>query len=208
VTVLLTRFVKLGVFPPAPPTLQSQPSFFGATLSTIRARLRGADWQTYSEFWSDVILSLPSTFVLRAVLTSLFSYLFTPSSGLDSSPSQRGLVKREATLLKRLAGRLSIENGELWECVTALILSRDWDVGRARIFICWLAGCDGDDVNEEGGSIYTQPSVCLMMSYPSTCCFPGKGHGNVGISRAYQTLIARSTSVSVITCILSLDALY
>ena len=153
VTVLLTRLVKLGVFPPSPPTLRSQPSFFGATLSTIRARLHGADSQAYSDFWSDVILSLPSTFALRAVLTSLFSYLSTPSSGLDASPSQRGVIKREAMLLRRLVGPLSSENGELWDCVTALFLSRDWDVGRARIFICWVAGGDGNDVNEEGWSL-------------------------------------------------------
>jgi telomere length regulation protein len=208
VTVLLARLVKLGVFPPAPPILPSQPSFFGATLSTIRGRLHSADWQPYSEFWSSVILSLPSTFALRAVLASLFSYLSTPSSGLDSSPSQRGLVKREATVLKRFAGRLSVENGELWECVTALFLSRDWDVGRARIFICWLAGCDGGDVDEEGVSIYMQFCTCLMMSYCSACCFPGKSHGNVGISRAHQTLITRSTSVSVISSPLSFYALY
>ena len=199
VTVLLTRLVKLGVFPPAPPTLRSQPSFFGATLSTIRARLHGLDWQTYSEFWSGVVLSLPSTFVLRAVLTSLFSHLSTPSSGLDSSSSQRELVKREATVLRRFAGTLSIENGEMWECVTALFLSRDWDVGRARIFICWLASCDGDDIQEEGGSICMQLSICLMMSNASTCGFPGEDHGNVGISRAHQTLIARPTSMSVIS---------
>ena len=56
-------------------------------------------------------------------------------------------------LLRRLVGPLSSENGELWDCVTALFLSRDWDVGRARIFICWVAGGNGNDVNEEGWRI-------------------------------------------------------
>jgi hypothetical protein len=153
VTYLLTRLVQLGVFPPTPPTSRSQPSFFHITLPVIRTRFQAGDHKVYSAYWWDVFRSLPSTFTLQAILVSLFSSLSELPSGLDSSPPQRVLVKREATLLKQLVGPLNAQNDELWECASALFLSRDWNEGQARIFACWVAGCDKDNVDHEGAMV-------------------------------------------------------
>ena len=148
-TSLLSRLVRLGVFPPTRPTSRSQPSFFQINLPIIRARFQAESYHSYSAYWSDIILSLPSTFTLQAILTSLFSSLSELSSGLDSSLPQRALVKQEATLLRRLIGPLNVQNDELWECASALFLGREWNEGHGRIFACWAAGCDKDTVDNE-----------------------------------------------------------
>jgi telomere length regulation protein len=162
ITYVLTKLVNLGVFPPSIPTARSQPSFFLATLPTIRARLNTETHTTYFALWHEVLASLPSTFALHAILTSLFSSLSQPFEGLDPSLPQRRLVKREATLLRQIVGRLSTDSGEIWESVSAIALGREWSESHARIFTCWVAGAEKDTVDEDGklwqGCLHTSTS--------------------------------------------------
>jgi telomere length regulation protein len=139
--------VTLGVFPSTPPTSGSQPSFFFATLPTIRARLRSEGQHVYSSFWCKIFGAIPSTFTKQAMFASLFSSLTTISPGLSPSPYQRSLVRREAMLLRHLFGSL---DQELWECVEAVTLGRVWSEGHGRIIACWAAGVDTSEVDQAG----------------------------------------------------------
>jgi hypothetical protein len=60
-------------------------------------------------------------------------------------------VKREAYLLSKIVGHLAPQKEELWESASAIISGRDWDVGRARIFVCWISGgSEGGQIEEQG----------------------------------------------------------
>lgn len=147
----LAKLVNVGVFPATPPTSRSQPSFFQTTLPTIRAKLQAEDFNDYSNFWSSVLLGLPTNFTLRSVLISLFASLSAIERAVDSAPPQRVLVKREAYLLSKIVGYLTPQKEELWESAIAIISGRNWDVGRARIFVCWVSGgSQGGPVDEQG----------------------------------------------------------
>ncbi|KAF8232355.1 telomeric DNA binding protein [Tricholoma matsutake] len=146
----LAKLVNVGVFPATPPTSRSQPSFFQTTLPTIRAKLQAEDFNDYSNFWSSVLLGLPTNFTLRSVLISLFASLSAIERAVDSAPPQRVLVKREAYLLSKIVGYLTPQKEELWESAIAIISGRNWDVGRARIFVCWVSGgSQGGPVDEQ-----------------------------------------------------------
>ena len=149
-TFLLTKLVNVGLFPPTPPTSRSQPSFFRATLPKIRIKLGEESSAVYSAFWSEIVLALPSTFTLQAILVSLLASLSEVATATDPSSHQRALVKREARLLRSLVGSLSAGNEELWECVSAVILGREWSEGFGRIVVCWVAESRKGQVDEQG----------------------------------------------------------
>lgn len=150
VTYLIAKLVNIGIFPSAPPTSRSQPSFFQTTLPTIRSRFNAERSTSYPSFWSEMLLSLPSTFTLQTILVSLFSSLSEIIPSADTSSQQRALVKQEAVLLHTLVSPLTSQNSELWECVSAVILGREWSEGHARIFVCWVAGA-GVRAPDKGG---------------------------------------------------------
>ena len=151
VSYLLAKLVNVGAFPATPPISRSQPSFFQTTLIMIRARLEAESSNEYSDLWSYLLLGLPTNFTLRSVLISLFASLPTIECALDIAPQQRVLVKREACLLNNIIGYLTPQKDELWESASAIILGKGWDVGRARIFACWVSGGSlGKGVDEQG----------------------------------------------------------
>ncbi|KAH9952216.1 telomeric DNA binding protein [Amylocystis lapponica] len=147
VAYLLGKLVNIGMFSPSRPNSPSQPSFFQTTLPTIRARLSSSESSSYSEFWSKVLYSLPSSLVLQSILISLFSSMAEIPSALDSSMQTRSLVKREARLLKDLLGALKEDNQELLDSWSAVALGREWSEGHARIFVCWAAGAETDQTD-------------------------------------------------------------
>ena len=150
VAYLVAKLVNLGVFPSVIPVSRSQPSFFQITLHTVRGRLEGERSINYSNFWSSLVLGLPTDSALRSVLTSLFSSLSVQNLAADPS-QQRPLVKRESYLLNKIVGDLIPQKEELWESVLAIISGGRWDVGHARIFVCWVSGGScGGQVNEQG----------------------------------------------------------
>jgi telomere length regulation protein len=138
-----------------------------SNLPTIRARLETEDRHVYATYWSEVILSLPSTFTLQAIVASLFSSLSGLSSGIDPSPHQRTLVKREAALLREIVAPLKVENQELWDCISALILGRDWSEGHGRILTCWAAGTYTDGADQEGMCMSSFSSGNLLIAFIS-----------------------------------------
>lgn len=140
VAYLLTKLVHVGVFPPRPPTIRSQPAFFATCLPIIRERSGDA----YYLHWSTIIAALPSSTIIQSIFTSLFSSL-DPVEPINGSPRARGIVKTEAELLQNIFGSLTVENRELWDSVSAVVLGREWDEGKARVLVCWV----GD--NESGG---------------------------------------------------------
>ncbi|TFK42888.1 telomere length regulation protein-domain-containing protein [Crucibulum laeve] len=140
VTYLIVKLVNLGVFPPTPPTARSQPSFFQTALPTIRSRLKAEDAKAYSSCWSTLMLDVPSSLSLRSILTSLFASLSTVEPSLDPSLFHRVRVKEETQILSEVVGCVTPDKEELWETATSLIIGRDWDEARARIFICWVSG--------------------------------------------------------------------
>ncbi|KAG7452712.1 uncharacterized protein BT62DRAFT_939781, partial [Guyanagaster necrorhizus] len=162
---LLAKSVHIGLFPPNLPTLPSQASFFQATLPIIRSRLDdSANESCYSKFWAEVFLGFPSVLTLRTVLTSLFASLRTLDSPLDGSAYQRAWVKREALLLDRLVGRISLDNKELCETAIPIILGRNWDESCARIFVCWVAGPQERDADDNALGHFLQEIVNVWSS--------------------------------------------
>ncbi|KAJ4001371.1 telomere length regulation protein-domain-containing protein [Lentinula boryana] len=141
INVTLTKLVKLGVFPPRPPSTDSQPSFFHTTLPIVRSRLSQNDTDSYSSSWSRVFRGFESSFALQHVLASLFDCLNTPESSTDCSPLARASVKREAFILNKLCP-LGADDDELWQAISAVVLGREWKESMSRVFVCWIAECD------------------------------------------------------------------
>ncbi|KAJ7109184.1 telomere length regulation protein-domain-containing protein [Mycena epipterygia] len=138
-TYLLTKLVNVGTFPAAQPSSRSQPSFFHATLPQIRTRLTQENSASYSAAWSRILRGFSSSFTLQSIVTSLFGTL-PVECGIDSSPHQRAMVKRESLLLLRILGPVVSDDTELWESISAVILTREWNESHARIFVCWVSG--------------------------------------------------------------------
>ncbi|KAI9446831.1 hypothetical protein H4582DRAFT_1908693 [Lactarius indigo] len=145
ITYLLTKLVNIGAFPTSKPTSPSQHSFFLSTLPTIRAPL-------YSAFWATLIDSLPSSFTLQSVLTSLFAHILVPEAPLDPSPPSRALAKREATLLQGIIGRLTEGKQYVLDSTSTAMLARDWSEGHARVYACWVAGATAGVVDAKAVS--------------------------------------------------------
>ncbi|PBK77934.1 hypothetical protein ARMSODRAFT_14329 [Armillaria solidipes] len=160
---LLTKLVNLGLFPPSPPTLPSQASFFLATLPIIRSRLDGGANENYSKNWAEVFLGFPSI-ALQTVLTSLFASLRRLDAPLDGSAYQRACVKREALLLRRLVGCMSPDNEELCETAIPVILGRNWDESCARIFVCWVTGPQMRDTDDNALGHFLREIVTVWSS--------------------------------------------
>ncbi|KAG6821170.1 hypothetical protein H0H93_005390 [Arthromyces matolae] len=87
----------------------------------------------------------------ESIITSLLAAI--PSQTLSDSPSmiQRIAVKKESHLLWGITGPVVPTRVELWESTIGIILGRDWDVGYARIIICWLFGDFGGSLSNEKG---------------------------------------------------------
>ncbi|KAF8892597.1 telomere length regulation protein-domain-containing protein [Infundibulicybe gibba] len=143
ISYLFTKLVNLGVFPSSPPISRSQPSFFQVTLSTIRARLDRKDSQGYSDIWFAIINGLSSS-ITQSISVSLFASL---SVVHPNSTLQRAHIKREACLIRGLLGEILQEREELWESIQAITLGRDWDELYSRVFVCWMAGSYGTEIN-------------------------------------------------------------
>jgi telomere length regulation protein len=140
ITYLLTKLVNVGIFPPSLPIARSQPSFFHISLPFIRRRLKSGNLNLYSDYWSAVILAIPTNHTLQSILTSIFASLLVIESSTDTAPTSRARVKQEASLLNGLIGPITRDKPELWEIGTSLLTSRDWPESHARIFVCWLSG--------------------------------------------------------------------
>ena len=140
ITYLLTKLVNVGIFPPSSPIARSQPSFFHVSLPSIRRRLKSDNSKTYSDYWSAMILAIPSTHTLQSILTSIFTSLLVIESSTDTAPTSRARVKQEASLLNGLIGLITPDKPELWEVGTSLLTRRAWPESHARIFVCWLSG--------------------------------------------------------------------
>ncbi|KAI0362718.1 hypothetical protein OH77DRAFT_1442575 [Trametes cingulata] len=161
IAYLLAKLVNVGVFPTSIPSSPAQPSFFQATLPAIRSRLLQDEDGHYSRLWVTIFASLPSSLTLRSILTSLFSHLAPIPKPLETSPSIRALVAREAVLLRRLLGPLKKDSSELVDCFSAVALGRNWDEGHARILACWVAGAEKESRDREGLRILLDQVVDL-----------------------------------------------
>ncbi|KAG1826797.1 telomere length regulation protein-domain-containing protein [Suillus subaureus] len=133
VAQLLMKLVNVGVFPSLSFLPQSQPSFFRSTLATIRVRFKQDDDHNYSKFWTNTLISLPSTVAQQTIFASLCSSLTQLPSNLGVTARDRGIVVQESLLLRAMFGTLRPESD-------APILSRDWKESHARIFVSWAAG--------------------------------------------------------------------
>jgi telomere length regulation protein len=140
ITYLLTKLVNVGIFPPSLPIARSQLSFFHTSLPSIRRRLKSDNSKPYSDYWSAVILAIPSSHTLQSILTCIFASLLVIEPSTDTAPTSRACVKQEASLLNGLIGLITPDIPELWEIGTSLLTSRDWPESHARIFICWFSG--------------------------------------------------------------------
>ncbi|KAF8644959.1 hypothetical protein AX16_008162 [Volvariella volvacea WC 439] len=152
ISYLLQRLVYIGAFPASPPISRTQPSFFQATLSVIRSRLRASDGKspapTYSSLWNSLFSSTLPSLALQAILTSLCGTL-AEIHITDTSPKERARTKLEGQLLRDLAGPLESDEPDLWEVAMGIILGRDWAEGYARVFVCWAAGAGRGTPNEQ-----------------------------------------------------------
>ncbi|KAH9001642.1 hypothetical protein EDB92DRAFT_1827974 [Lactarius akahatsu] len=166
ITYLLTKLVNIGAFPTSKPTSPSQYSFFLSTLPTIRARLsKGGNAATlYSAFWATILESSPSSFTLQSILTSLFAHISVPDAPLDPSPPSRALVKREATLLLGIIGRLSEGKQYVLDSTSTAMLARDWSEGHARVYACWAAGATAGAIDTKAVSAFLTPTLNIWTS--------------------------------------------
>ncbi len=173
VTYLLTKLVNVGAFPTSKPTSPSQHSFFLSTLPAIRARFSKGDNSSalYSAFWATLLESLPSSFTLQSVLTSLFAHISVPHAPLDSSPSSRTLVKREATLILGIIGRLTVDKQYLVDSTSTAMLARDWSEGHARVYACWVAGATADMFDTKGTCVMVADYRCLRFQTIAVSAF-------------------------------------
>jgi len=165
ITYLFTKLANVGAFPPSKPTAPSQPSFFLSTLPIMRRRLSrgGRATELYSSFWVALLESLPSSFTLQNILASLFAHISAPDTSLDTSWLSRGLVKREAGVLLGIVGSLGEDKKYLLESTSAVVLSRDWSEGYARVYTCWVAGATTDAVDVRGEHLVTAMCMCLKF---------------------------------------------
>ncbi|CAL1704061.1 unnamed protein product [Somion occarium] len=145
VNYILTKLVNVGVFPVTVPTSPSQPSFFQSTLPSIRSNLTSP---SYASIWPEIITATPSTFTLQTVIASLFTHI-KKVEGLDALASARTVAKEEALLLSGILGRMTKDSDDLWDTMNAVLLGREWTVGHARIFVCWVAGCERNQFDVE-----------------------------------------------------------
>ncbi|KAG0705158.1 telomere length regulation protein-domain-containing protein, partial [Suillus ampliporus] len=148
ITQLLTKLVNVGVFPSSSFLPPSQPSFFRSTLATIRARFIQDDDHRYSKFWTDILLSLPSTVAQQTIFASLCSSLAQLPSNLGVTAQDRGIVVQESLLLRAMFGTLQ-PGSDVWNAVLGVMLTRDWKESHARIFVCWAAGAKTGTMNSE-----------------------------------------------------------
>ena len=174
ITYLLTKLVNVGLFPPSLPIARSQPSFFHTSLPSIRRRLKLDNSKPYSDYWSAMILAIPSGHTLQSILTSVFASLLVIESSTDTAPTSRARVKQEASLLNGLIGLITPDKPELWEIGTSLLTSRDWPESHARIFVCWLSGgSQSTRVSLKGSSFpFSKKTVATNIFLSSPRCFP------------------------------------
>ncbi|KAH9977269.1 telomere length regulation protein-domain-containing protein [Lactifluus volemus] len=166
ITYLFTKLVNIGAFPASKLTSPSQPSFFLSTLPTIRRRLlqRGSATESYSGLWSAILESLPSSLTLQHILASFFAHISVPDAPLDVSAPSRGLVKREATLLRGVIGSLGKEKKYLLDNTSAVVLARDWSEYHARVYTCWVAGASTGVVDRQAISAFLTPTLDMWTS--------------------------------------------
>ena len=88
-------------------------------------------------------------------MTSLFAHLSVPDTPLDISPLSRGLVKREACLLLGIVGSLGEDKRHILDNASAVILTRNWSEGHARVYACWAAGATTGVVDVHGEHLVT-----------------------------------------------------
>src|ERR1700759_4980285 len=99
---LFTKLVNQGALPSAPPTAPSQPSFFQATMPSIRNQLDGMNKEFYSAIWTTIITNMPSRLTLQKILQSIFASLgnhTTVSLHMDQSP-----IEKNAQVLRGILG--------------------------------------------------------------------------------------------------------
>lgn len=60
-------------------------------------------------------------------------------------------MKREARLLKALLGRFT-KDSDIVDGFSVTAIGRQWSVGHARIFSCWISGTEKGKVDTEGES--------------------------------------------------------
>ena len=149
VTQLLVKLVNVGVFPSSSFLPPFQPSFFRSTLSVIRGRFRQGDDQRYSEFWTDILNSLPSTVAQQTIFASLCSSLTQSPSPLGVTAQDRGIVVQQSLLLRAMFGALQPES-DIWNGVLGVMMTRDWNESHARVFVSWAAGATRSTMNFKG----------------------------------------------------------
>lgn len=161
--------MNVGIFPSSSTVFTTQSCFWKSTLPIIRRRLKSEDHDLYSTFFSDIIQAIPSALTQQTILGSLVASLKTLPSSLDASPCQRGVVKQEANLLRKIVGPLNSKSQESWENTSAVFLNREWDEGRGRYLVCWAAGAGADTV-DTAGVISTSFLVSYIRADKFTFC--------------------------------------
>ena len=196
VVYLLEKLTNHGVFPPTPPVSRTQPSFFQVTSSAIHARLASEDAVAYSCFWASLFTKLPSSLTLQSILTSLLASIPPLQHGTDDVPSQRALVRQKARLLNGIVGSITPKKEELWESACAIITRRKWDIGMARVVVCWLSGGAGNEKVDDQG-MFARPghplrshSFCTQFSKHLSPLYWRSGRPQITLSTPFCLIIS------------------
>ncbi|KAH7106082.1 telomere length regulation protein-domain-containing protein [Auriculariales sp. MPI-PUGE-AT-0066] len=123
-SVLLIKFINIGLFPPTSPLLPSEVSFFGVTLS------RSRNAQSHSR-WSHLIGSLP-VLALRKLVTSLVAHIPTISDPLNPSRASSWSVKQAAQILLQFISQPT-GHDDILDMLIRVAVEGGWTEGHARI---------------------------------------------------------------------------
>ncbi|TCD68925.1 telomere binding protein [Steccherinum ochraceum] len=160
VAYLISKLVSVGVFPPSIPSSPAQPSFFQAALPGIRAHVASP---RYTQVWAELLSELPSSLALNTILTSFVSHLRSIDD-LDTSDRTRAVVHSQALLLRGVFGKPGKDRGELWDAIKAVALGREWSVGHARVFACWISGVEKGRVDVTALETFLKHIVTLWTT--------------------------------------------
>lgn len=105
-----------------------------------------------------------------------------PDTALDTSPFSRGLVKREASLLRRVVGSLGEDRKYILAGTSAVVLARDWSEGHARVYACWVAGATTGVVDVKGKHPVTVKTHVTQVFNCSPLRLLIPNIGSVGVS--------------------------
>ncbi|KAJ8517540.1 hypothetical protein ONZ45_g5285 [Pleurotus djamor] len=115
-----------------------------SAIAHLLSRLANLPFQQFGEGEAVKI----TTDIPRSALLTSISFKTAPDRNRPD-PS----IKDDALLLKTLVGPLNSLREEIWTVLATIMLSREWSEAHARILVCWAAGTNESNMDEDALAI-------------------------------------------------------